>query len=127
MIIFSAIFYAGVFYDNWYSADYMLVVAATIVLFSDLTYACIGAGYLIINRAYPVSKSNIILAFAAIPLQTLPSLKQMYEPVIGPVSDMSAAWAGLAVSAVLLAWCLAETVKLIKTYPGHFVPSEATR
>lgn len=116
MIFFSALFYAGMFYDVVYDETYILVVASTLVLFSDLAYASIGVGYLIIGRSHPIAFSNKVLAFITIPLQTLPSIKMAYEPFTGPVSDNAVGWIGLGISVALMAWSLFETKRDWKNY-----------
>ena len=126
MIVLSAIIYAGVFYDVMYDKDYMLIVAYTMVLFSDPAYIGIILGYFILAKSFPVTLSNKALGVATLVFQTLPSVKILFEPFTGPISDFSAAWAGLIVSALLLAWGIVETVKLIKTYQGHQHFKEAT-
>lgn len=115
MIIMTAIFFAAMFTDLAPDGTMRWVVAAGVILFSDLAFIGIGVALEVAARSVKVTAVNKWLVWLTIPVLSIPPAPELYAGIIGFFpTDHQIAWVAIALSAILSLWTFYETLPVWK-------------
>lgn len=119
MIIMTGAFFLGLFTELGPGTTMRWVVAAGVILFSDLAFVGIAVAMMVARKHYPHMRgSNTLLAWLTIPALSLPPVTELYDWATGPVSDVTVAWLGIAVTVILSVWTWLETIRVHRIEQG---------
>ena len=111
LIIMTSAFFLGLFTNLGVGDDMRSAITVAIFLVSDVSFFSVGIGLLIVGRSWPVSFFNKCIPWITLVAFSVASLKEIYEPLIGPVSDKGVAMIGIGIGVVMFALTLVETIK----------------
>ncbi|MBF0169901.1 MAG: hypothetical protein HQK87_02235 [Nitrospinae bacterium] len=115
MIVMTALFFAAMFTDLGPDGTMRWVVAAGVILFSDLAFIGIGIALAVAMKSTKISKGNHWVVWLTVPLLSIPPLPELYEGLIGFFpTDHQIAWFSIAVSGILFLWTWVENIPFWK-------------
>jgi len=109
MIIMTGAFFTGLFTDLGTDGTMRWVVAAAVVLFSDLAFAGVGIALIVAARYTKVRLTNHLLPWVTLIVLSLIPITEAYDSFTGPVTDTQVAWLGIGASVLLTLWAWVET------------------
>lgn len=109
MVIMTGAFFLGLLTDLGTDGTMRWVVAAAVILFSDLAFAGVGVALIVAARYTHVRLTNHLLPWVTLIVLSVIPVTEAYDSLTGPVSDAQVAWIGLGASALLTLWAWIET------------------
>lgn len=115
MIIMTALFFAAMFTDLGPDGTMRWVVAAGVILFSDLAFIGIGIALAVAAKSAYVSKGNHWVVWLTVPALSIPPIPELYAGIIGFFpTDHQIAWFSIALSGILFLWTWVENKPIWK-------------